>query len=140
MKPVQQTIFGQKKGNCLPACIASILEIPIDDLPNFCAKKGTNWITDTAEWLHLHGWSMFYFSLNPRRKRKDGRVNADWHFNIPRDALYIAGGKSPRGNWNHACIYRDNELIHDPHPDGTGLVGNPIDYTILVPTKRLQYG
>lgn len=31
MKPVDQTIFGKPGGNCLAACIATILELPLDD-------------------------------------------------------------------------------------------------------------
>lgn len=30
VKPVDQTLFGRPSGNCLPACVASILELPIE--------------------------------------------------------------------------------------------------------------
>lgn len=33
MKPVDQTTFGAPHGNCLMACVASILEVPLDSLP-----------------------------------------------------------------------------------------------------------
>ena len=32
MKPVDQTSFGFPGGNCFSACVASILELPIDDV------------------------------------------------------------------------------------------------------------
>lgn len=35
---------------------------------------------------------------------------------------YIIGGASPRG-FDHACIARDEKIIHDPHPSGGGIVG-----------------
>lgn len=37
--------------------------------------------------------------------------------------MYVMiGGESPRGN-NHVVIAADGEIIHDPHPDGGGLIG-----------------
>lgn len=35
MKPVDQTTFGFPGGNCFSACIASLLEMPLDDVPYF---------------------------------------------------------------------------------------------------------
>ena len=34
MKSVDQTKFGYPEGNCLMACVASILEVGLDDLPD----------------------------------------------------------------------------------------------------------
>lgn len=36
--------------------------------------------------------------------------------------LWILGGVSPRGT-NHSVVCRGGEVIHDPHPDGGGVVG-----------------
>lgn len=33
---------------------------------------------------------------------------------------YLAYGYSKRGIF-HACIYKSGQLVHDPHPDGSGL-------------------
>jgi len=38
MKPVDQTAFGPSKGNCLSASIASLLELPIEDVPLFTTE------------------------------------------------------------------------------------------------------
>ena len=35
MKPVDQTIVAIEDGDCTRACLASILELPIDAVPNF---------------------------------------------------------------------------------------------------------
>jgi hypothetical protein len=47
--------------------------------------------------------------------------------NIP----MIVGGLSPRGKGRHAVIYLDGKMIHDPHPSGDGIVGDP-DYSISI--------
>lgn len=48
-----QTIFATeenpKQGDCFRACVASILELPIEDVPDFCASP--------RDWEErLHGW------------------------------------------------------------------------------------
>lgn len=45
---------------------------------------------------------------------------------------YIVYGISYRDD-SHACIYRDGELWHDPHPDGTGLE-RELFYEFIEPT------
>jgi hypothetical protein len=34
MKPVSQTIIDSEKGDCFRACLASLLELPIEQVPN----------------------------------------------------------------------------------------------------------
>ena len=33
----------------------------------------------------------------------------------------ILTGKSPRGNFNHAVVAYNGEVVHDPHPIGGGV-------------------
>ncbi len=35
MKPVDQTTFGHPGGNCFSACVASLLEMSVDQVPYF---------------------------------------------------------------------------------------------------------
>jgi len=35
MKPAMQTIFDDVYGDCFGACVASIFEFPIEEMPNF---------------------------------------------------------------------------------------------------------
>lgn len=30
-------------------------------------------------------------------------------------------GKSPRGDWDHCVVYQNGDMVHDPHPDKTGI-------------------
>jgi len=119
-----QTKFGDGKGDCFAACVASILEVPLGNLPNFCVDfPSDTWFADSNEWLlrycgvGLHDfrceepfpWISLYGEFGP---------------------YYIVSGTSPRGLM-HACVGRDGKVVHDPHPDGGGLLD--IDsYTVFV--------
>lgn len=46
-------------------------------------------------------------------------------FQIPNEFTKLSNimmvvGKSPRGDFNH-CVVWNNGIIHDPHPDNTGI-------------------
>jgi len=42
----------------------------------------------------------------------------------------IAGGPGPRG-CDHCVLMRDGKLVHDPHPEGGGLM-SVADVTLIV--------
>ena len=54
VKPVYQTQFGMPNGNCFAACVASILELKIEDIPNFCAIGDENWLQLASNWMLKH--------------------------------------------------------------------------------------
>jgi len=125
MKPVMQTKFGVPWGNCLQACIASIFEISIEDAPDFgdiCEdddnKPRRSW------WRILQNWCA-------ERNMAVVQVTAGSAW-IPENAYLIAGGKSPRGEFNHAVVWYGGKIVHDPHPDQTGLAERPTDYDLFV--------
>jgi hypothetical protein len=121
------------RGNCFQAAIASMLELDLDDVPNFVQDdedgKG-NWWTRTQEWLGARGlWLADLPSHN-------------WKYVAPPDALTFVTGPSPRdptGKMKHIVLWRgrgvDGSLVHDPHPDGTGLSGDDDSWGhyVLVP-------
>ena len=108
MKPVTQTIFG-KNGNCMTACIASILELPIEIVPHW--KTPEHWYEELNKGLHKFGYFLLSF---PVRKR-DGV----W-WSPPNDVVCIAGGMSSRG-LGHAVVWCNGHIIHDPHPSHEGI-------------------
>lgn len=119
MKPVMQTQFGLQ-GNCLSACIASLLELTIEEVPNFHEGVAPGAPQDDPEgckifWSNVHafmnkkGFGMIHFedeNVRDMQKHLGG--------------YFLAGGKSPTG-YQHACIYTQNGLAHDPHPEGGGI-------------------
>ena len=117
MKPVDQTKFGQHHGNCFAACVASILEIPIEVIPEL---PGDNtWTFVFREWLKPLGFTCYTLTLG------DDDVAQGYT---------IMAGMSPRGKWLHAVVALDGVMVHDPHPDRTGVRFDkvPIAHTIMV--------
>ena len=98
MKPVDQTRFGPVEGNCFAACVASILEIPIEEAPDVMSIP--NWYEAFAEWLKPRGMYPICFNLT-----KNGWVPI---------GLHILSGKSPRWAGDHAVVARGTEIVHDP--------------------------
>lgn len=118
MTPVDQTRFydpslpvDQQRGNCLQAVIASLLDLPLDEVPHFVqddVNSGgrVNWWNSMIEFVHTHGWGLHGATLETH----------------PGEHLMVSG-PSPRGQGiHHVVVYRDGQMVHDPHPDRTGLL------------------
>jgi hypothetical protein len=114
MIPLTQTKFGGVEGNCLPTCVASILEINIEDVPNFVTLEG-DW------WEHFHDFMI-------SKGYKPFHMNGD---EITPKGYHIACGMADRG-FHHACVTLDGKVVHDPHPDRTGL-HSILHHYVLVP-------
>ncbi len=110
MKPVDQTIFGMPLGNCFQACVASILELPLEAVPNFNEYEHM-WFPEFCEWAQLRG-------LNP--VICDVRDKDEWPSLCGKAGYYIASGPGPRGIF-HAVVYNGPEMVHDPHPSREGI-------------------
>jgi len=108
MKPVYQTKFGDGEGNCFAACIASLLEIDIDSIPDFYQLYKNEWWLKFIEWIEPFGLTPIMLNDDPTNK-------------LPiHNCYYLVGGMSPRGI-GHSVIYLNGNLVHDPHPNGEGL-------------------
>lgn len=126
MRPVMQTLFHDKdgSGNCFEACVASLFEMGLEDIPNF---HKDNWFLDFWNWLKIKGYTSYGALYKEDVKSYIGGV----------DGYYIVCGESPRGKHikgGHAVVYKDGKLIHDPHPDGTGLAS--IKYIMSIEKEK----
>ena len=110
MKPVKQTILNGTRGNCLAACMASIYDLRLEDVPNFVLQKGPAWWDSTIEFMETRGhWPLVIDALTWTETK---RVPFGYH---------IMTGPGPRG-FEHAVIGLNGEIAHDPHPSGEGLL------------------
>jgi hypothetical protein len=101
MRPTDQTTYGSR-GNCVSACIASILEIPIRTVPLFI---GETWWPRLLAWLARRELSA--------TKIEDGSMPL---------GFTIAFGPSTRLiGLGHACVALDGVVVYDPHPSRDGL-------------------
>ena len=132
MKPVFQTQFDipangesidpTKHGDCFKACIASIFELPLDEIPYFVHHEDTwwseftLWCKDTQQIIPmwLHGLT------DPKLQ-----------------TYYIASVPSPRSTpeslANHEIVMKGSEVVHDPHPGYANIQHKfPVSYTIFL--------
>lgn len=117
MKPVYQTIFGKPDGNCFAACIASILEMGLEDVPNFCKGDNPRWMFDLNAWLHQFGL---------------GALTVSFHDEIPLTKGWCcAGGYGGPEGVMHEVVMKDMKMVHNPH-EGWGELTKVVDYTFLV--------
>jgi len=124
MIPVQQTIFDDTYGDCFRACVASIFEFPIEEMPNFWEQT-----QDVSEFWKLNNeWLV----KNKGVKCVSFQLSMD-DMHVIEDLLCVACAKSPRGDMDHAVVW-NNGLIHDPHPSNAGLAEEPDTFTIFIPT------
>lgn len=110
MQKVYQTKFHGEttRGNCLAACLASLFDVSISDLPKFEDMGQEEWINAMLQWVNGRGYDLEVYRSNP-----GGELARGMH--------YMAIGFSQRGV-RHSVIYRDGFMVHDPHPEGGGLV------------------
>jgi len=119
--PKLQTRFGREKGNCFEACIASVLEIPIDVIPVLSQYLDSDWWRELRSWMHARGWTLLAIDY-PNQSGPD-------------PSMCIAIGKSPRGSHRHAVVWSSDRIVHDPFPQGGGLDGDPEYLVYLVPVN-----
>lgn len=119
-----QTIFTAPGGNCFSACVASILELPLEQVPHFFAEaRSTNEVWTQADWDQVlrfaNDQGHYAHWVDP--DEEPGLVRLLVGSGLP----YVAFGPSPRGPYGHCVVMRGEQLVHDPRPDGTGLAGKP---------------
>lgn len=127
MIPVRQTNLGGR-GNCMAACWASILELTIEDVPDYRAidAAGASWMNAINTWLSKHHHRL-YIEVEP----------------------YVCAVVQPLG-W-HLINYGSREFGHSVvgfcgrpvwDPGGSAIsraTAQPYNYGILVPlTDDLQ--
>lgn len=115
MIPIKQTQFVAKQtgdekitGNCMAACIASILELPLESVPNFAAYE--DWFKRLNTWLKDR--NLFYIEFAFNAEDEWLTQNAGYHVMV---------GTSPRDS-DHAVVGYQGKIVHDPHPSDAGLV------------------
>lgn len=120
---IDQTIFAddpKRKGNCVAACVATVLGVPLDRVPHFIefgiaygdsddvaeVSHGNNWWAMMLGFLAGHG--LWVVELDEVTDAEGGE-------------FVLVAGMSPRGVV-HQVVYRAGRLWHDPHPSRAGVL------------------
>jgi len=118
MLPIMQTKFHRDtgKGNCMQAAVASIFDLSIDSVPMFNGR--INQEIEFRKWLEEMGLELI---------RKDFKKWSipDWK---KFKGYFLCVGNSTR-NIQHMVVMKDGKVVHDPHPNGDGLVSYKFAYT-----------
>lgn len=125
-----------KIGDCMRACIASVLELPTEAVPHFVEEHGEAWFIHAYNWLEARGYGILKVLGDFFRQGEYWKLELQtvlWAEGIP----CIAVGASPRVDRNgdamrHAVVWLNGKLAHDPHPSGDGIVGSPEFFLFLI--------
>lgn len=96
MIPTHQTIFSDVDGNCVAACLASILHWPIEAIPNFVLFPEEVWDVELERWFGRRGVPVTFTDERPK-------------------GYCVALGKSWRGT-DHAVVMHNGTQVFDPNP------------------------
>lgn len=147
MIPVTQTKVVVKNsdgvivqnGNCYAAVIASIMELPITEVPNVEVffKFDKMWQETMMAFIDLSGWELLtcnqFKVFHHGAEFENGEQREDFLANC-RDKYYLVSGQSARGV-QHICIYQNGKLVHDPHPTKEGLLTESVFQELIRKTK-----
>ena len=141
MHYVYQTKFGELDGNCLASCLASIFEVPLDEVEEFCHITDNNWAERVDAFVSQYGYAALFIPMcrylgvpQIGKAHIVGRRTQaiDVLFPGMADCYYILGGHGPR-KLGHAVVYKGEQMTHDPSPEGGGV---EIPEEIIVFVKR----
>jgi hypothetical protein len=100
-----------KRTDCFEACIASIGEVTIADVPHTPGPRSRR---DAMRAAASIGRLLSVVENRPAVKPK---------------GYHVAVGKTPSGSW-HACVALNGSIVHDPSRDNVGL--RKIEYWYLL--------
>ena len=127
-----------KYGDCFRACIASILELPYDEVPHFVMEE--DWLAKTSKWMHDRGYTFVTIPYDGDVPLRD--VLLAQSIQNP-GMYYMLGGSSPLVNHTVVCL--NDRIVHDPagRPEGEQIVGPTTDgyyWVEFIGAKETLYG
>ncbi len=100
------------RSDCLRCCVAMVLGVPYDDVPDFVDEHGYAWAGALANWALDRGYHTLRFLACG-----DGEMLQSLEGGI---GMWIATGRGPRGG-DHAVVFEGFSMFHDPHESRAGL-------------------
>jgi len=128
----------EEQGNCFQACVASILEIPLEeafDCRPFDLTDAIGKPVDEApdfvafnEWLSRYGFQSIFVQAFPMPRMTTLR---GFHL-LEVESTTLKKGES------HIVVIRDGEVVHDPNPNAKE-IGKVVGVYLIVPMDPAEY-
>lgn len=140
MIPVRQRIVDAQRGDCLKACVASVLELPYEDVPHFAVgewklnpmtgekPKDVGWSSALNDWLLRGGWPLRVVALYYHRRDLPSLPKGKTRAYLDHFELSDYPRHSQPGYWiasvvsanipgvTHAVVMLDHQVAFDPSP------------------------
>lgn len=108
MKPVEQTIPTAPRGDCFRACIASILELPIEWCPNPHDPE-EHWWDAWNTWLRDRGFELVEWDVGT--KGVYANLSGYWIATVP---SLNSSASADTNLGRHCIVMYGNKIAHDP--------------------------
>lgn len=110
-------------GDCHRTALAMLLDMDRDSIPHFAhqARNDVEFNERVDDWLESLGMTQISIYMTGNFSL-DAVLNHMAVINGP-GLVFLLGGKSPRGDYNHTVVAGNGKILLDPHPDNTGLAG-----------------
>lgn len=103
MTPILQTIFDNNKGDCLRACVASLLDLNADKVPNF--MEHDDWFSAFYGYLTSSGYA--YTGIQKPKKAIQLSPGVNGYYIGSINSLNFPGR-------THVVIFKGLDFVHDP--------------------------
>lgn len=144
MKQVEQTKFGgpdaprEEQGDCFAACLASILELSLAEVPSFTPRQGSEYLTpsgkhwwdEALDWLAEHNLTIL--PLKAGVMQEEGFIPVKDSVGFYRGSYQLLTTHGPRG-YDHTVVASAGRVVWDPHPQREMGIGEPDEWWLLVP-------
>jgi hypothetical protein len=121
MKKIFQTIVDKGHGNCMQAAVASLLELELNDVPNFIVSK--TGVLDLMKFLFKYDYDCTYINRRGDQENEteflksvakfDGGVNGYFYASVP--------SQTYEGVYHAVIVDTDLNIVHDPNPNQLAL-------------------
>jgi hypothetical protein len=95
-------IHSNKKDNCFEACLISILELPLKDIPDFTIYSAGGWFYYCRKWCKGLGYNIKRYYKLPKKLKEEIRNQ------------YYIGAYPTRKTVSHAVVLKNGRRVHDP--------------------------
>lgn len=145
MKKVYQTTVDKGKGNCMQAAIASLLELSLDEVPNFIefdGKEKTSSSLELMKFLKEKGYDYCYINRREdhghgteflkKVAKFDGGISGFLYASVPSQTF--------KGVGHAVVIDLDLNVVHDPNPNQLAMNLTPDDVEGFVVVTEFVIG